>query len=136
MSDDIGGEWTAEWRHLHVEQQGWADGRDLRLALGTLREAALTVDRDLNKGNLWKLQQAAERLERESQRYIHRLTKLHEQIGYLVAAVVQTRALNPDLDDKSDWERHQEQTEQLLAASELGIDRLAAFYGVNGKAAR
>lgn len=136
MSDDIGGEWTAEWRHLHVESQGWADGRDLRQAMGDVRQAALTVDRDVNKGNLWKLQQAVQRLEKQSADYIHRLTKLHEQIGYLVAAVVQTRALNPDLDDTTDWERHQEQTRQLLDQSELGLDRLAAFYGVDGKARR
>ena len=136
MSDDIGGEWTAEWRHLHVEAAGWLDARDVRQAMGGVREAALRVDRDLNKGNLWQLQQACQRLERESARYRHRLTKLHEQIGYLVAAVVQTRALNPDLDDRTDWGRHQQQTEKLLAESELGLDRLAAFYGVNGKAER
>ena len=128
--EDMGGEWTAEWRHLHLESTGWLDGRDVKLPLGQVRTAALRADKDLTKPNLYLLQQAVQNLEKALVNHQARILRLQKEVGWLVAAVVQTRALNPDLPNTSRVERERQATEELLDESELGLDRVARFYGL------
>ena len=135
--DDTGDEWTAGWRHLHVESKGWLDGREVSMRLGQVRQAALEADRALTKSSLWVLQQACQKLELEVERHRNRVNELHKEVGYLIAAIVETKALNPDLPSyQSDWEDQQDRVRRTVDASDIGLDRTARLYGLDRKPKR
>ena len=135
--DELGDEWTEGWRHLHIESKGWLDGREVSLRLGQVRQAALEADRRLTKSSLWALQQACQKLELEVERHRHRVSELHKEVGYLIASIVQTKAMNPDLPSYySEWEEQHRKAEQQLDASEIGLDRVAKLYGLDRKPKR
>lgn len=139
MSDltDTGGEWTNDWRHLKVELSGWIDARYIRTGMVSVRRAAVQADQAATTGSLWALQQAVQKLEKEVERHAADLARFRKEVGYFVAAVVQARALQADKPDElTPYEQEQQETARLLDESELGLDRIAEFYGINRKPPR
>jgi len=133
---EIGGEWTQEWRHLKVELVGWLDGRYIRSSMGGVHKAALQADQTTTKGSLWQLQQAVMKLEKEVSNHAVQLARFQSQVGYFVAAVVQARALNADQPDElTPYEQERQEAAAQHDAAELGLDRIAEFYGINRKPA-
>ena len=126
--EDIGGEWTAEWRTLYVHTQGWLDGRDIKQALYETKRAALIADDQGTKAAIQQLDSAVKRLESQVIKQQTRLAGLQKEVGYLVADLVQARA---DANNTPDWVLEQERINELLAESDIGFDRLAQFYGLD-----
>ena len=129
--EDIGGEWTAAWRRLSVLTKGWLDGRDINHALWEVKRAALVADDQGTKGAVQQLDKAVKRLESEVIKHQRRLIEIQKEVGYLVADVVQSRA---DAPNTPGWVLEQDRINELLAESDIGLDRVAQFYGLDRKA--
>jgi hypothetical protein len=133
---EIGGEWTQEWRHLKVELSGWIDARYIRTGMVGVHKAARQADQTTTKGSLWQLQQAVTKLEKEVSNHAVQLARFQSQVGYFVAAVVQARALNANQPDElTPYEQERQEAAAQHDAAELGLDRIAEFYGINRKPA-
>ena len=129
---DLGGDWTADWRHLKVEMSPWIDGRQITFRLGMVHKAALAADKLETKANLMLLAQEVAKLEREVETQVHLLTKLRKEVGLFTAAVHQARTLAADKPDPlSPEELERQKTEDLLRQSEIGLDRTARLYGLD-----
>ncbi len=133
---DTGGEWTQEWRHLKVELSGWIDPRYIRTSMGGVRKAAVQADQATTVGSLWQLQQAVTKLEKEVINHAVQLARFQKEVGYFVAAVAQARALHADKPDElTPYEQERQEAAAQHDAAELGLDRIAEFYGINRKPA-
>jgi hypothetical protein len=129
--DMMGGEWEQATRHLRVSAGPWIQPRDMTYHLGQLDRYAKRVDELETQGRLLELDQAIRKLEKAVRQYAHDLGRFEKQVGYYVAAVHQARTLAKGRPDpKSAEEVEEERLADLLAQSDLGVDRLGALYGI------
>jgi hypothetical protein len=135
--DMMGGEWEQDWRRLKVMADAFIHGREVIYRLSSLEHPAKAVDKLETDGGLMALDHAAKQLEKAVAIHAREVAELMLEVGYLVAAVVQARALKAGLPDPlSPEEEYHRETERLLDESELGLDRVARFYGLDGRPKR
>ena len=124
---DTGGDWTAEWRRIHLD---YVDMYRLQIdtQLQLLKEHTLKLDREENVRNLQRLQDALVKLERDAEGYARKADELRNAISTFVAAVHSYRSTwTPPEETQSEW-----------GATHTGIDddvvdRIAAFYTKKGR---
>jgi hypothetical protein len=135
--DMMGGEWEQDWRHLKVMADAFIHGREVIYRLSALEHPAKAVDRALTDGGLMALDHAAKKLEQAVVIHARAVEELRREVGYLVAAVVQARVLKAGRpNDPSPEEEYERETERLLAASDIGLDRVAKLYGLDHRPTR
>lgn len=124
-------EWENDWRRLSVDFRAWGRMTEVSQALFRLEKASKRADEFEDKHTLIDLDQAAKKLEKAVAQHLHQVIRFQREVGYLVAAVVQARVLMADQPDRKRPEQVEaEEREQLLAESELGVERLAEFYNL------
>jgi hypothetical protein len=105
--------------------------RDMTYRQGLLARAAKAADAFENRNTLIGLERAVRDLEKAVRLYEHLLAEYHREVGYFIAAVHQAQTLaatkpepvHPD-------ELAEEARANLIAQSEIGLDRAAALYGL------
>jgi hypothetical protein len=107
MDYEVGGDWTAEWRHLHVATGGWLRGGDIPTRLYNVKTKALLADSSPSTGNIEALRHSLSKLELAIEQHQARLTKLHLDVGHLIAAALRerdeskTQLVGPDWADQA-----------------------------------
>jgi hypothetical protein len=132
ITDDMmGGEWEQATRHLRVSAGPWIQPRDMTFYLGQLDKHAKRVDELETQGRLIELDQAIRKLEKAVRIYASELARFEKQVNDYIAAVHQARTLAKGRPDpKSAQELEEERRAEVLAQSEIGLDRLGALYGI------
>jgi hypothetical protein len=132
ITDDMmGGEWEQLVRHLRVTAGPWIQPRDMTYRLYALDKPAKAADTFESRNTLDALDRATRELEKAVMTYAQELNRWRNEIADFVAVVHQARTLAA----QKPPERHpddvaQEQIENLLAQSEIGLDRLGALYDI------
>ena len=126
---DTGGDWTAEWRRLHVVYAALSRLQvDTQLRL--LKEQALKVDNDENARELQRLQDDLVKLERDAQVYARKAEELRKAVATFIAAVHTYRSTwTPPDEPASEWGTYTGIDDEV-------VDRLAAFYTKRGRPIR
>jgi hypothetical protein len=62
---DPGGDWTQEWRRIHIDTSGWIRGGDIPTYLHRLRTRSLDADNFPSRSNLVALEDALRKLDKE-----------------------------------------------------------------------
>ena len=123
---DTGGDWTAEWRRLHV---GYAAMSRLQIdtQLRLLKEQALKLDNDENARDLQRLQDDLVKLEWDARLYARKAEELREDVATFIAAVhTYLSTWTPPEEPASEWGTHTGIDDEV-------VDRLAAFYTKRGR---
>ena len=123
---DIGAEWTAEWRRIHL-QYVEISGLQIDTQLRLLKQHTLKVDAEENARNLERLQDALVKLERDAQRYARKAEELRKGVATFIAAVHSYR---------STWEAPENPPAEWNTYTGIDdevVDRLAAFYTKHGR---
>jgi hypothetical protein len=129
--DMMGGEWEQATRHLRVSAGPWIQPRDMTYYLGQLDKYAKRVDDLETQGRLIELDQGIKKLEKAVRQYAYDLARFEKQVADYVAAVHQARTLAKGRPDpKSAEELEEERRAEVLAQSEIGLDRLGALYDI------
>jgi YbbR domain-containing protein len=134
VTDQYGefGVWTAEWRHLKIQSAGWIHGDQIWYRMVNLHRAAHAVDNVATKANLQLLDQALDQLEREIDQQVTRLRDLLDRVLDFAQKVEHERAAAASLPDpKSAYDLEAERIANLVAQSEIGLDRLSVLYGLD-----
>ena len=123
---DTGGDWTADWRRLHV---GYAAMSRLQIdtQLRLLKEQTLKLDKDENARDLERLQDALVKLERDAQVYARKAEELRKAVATFIGAVHTYRSTwTPPEEPASEWGTYTGIDDEV-------VDRLAAFYTKRGR---
>jgi hypothetical protein len=130
--DMMGGEWEQIVRDLRVRALPWLQPRDMTYRLGRLERPAKSADALETRSNLLQLDRAVRELEKAARQYAHNLTEFQRHVADLIGAVHQARTLAEQRPDPiSPHEEYELETERLLAASDIGLDRVAKLYGLD-----
>jgi hypothetical protein len=132
ITDDMmGGEWEQLVRHLRVTAGPWIQPRDMTYRLHCLDKPAKAADTFESRNTLDALDRAIRELEKAVMTYARELERWRKEIDDFVAVVHQARTLAA----QKPPQRHpdeiaEEEMENLLAQSEIGLDRLGALYDI------
>ena len=116
---DPGGDWTQEWRRIHIDTSGWIRGGDIPTYLHRLRIRSLDADNFPTRSNLVALEDALRRLDKELLTFQRKL----DHVRFMVAAfeAVVLRATDASTDPAAG-------DNGLPHASDL-LERIADQYG-------
>ena len=122
---DIGGDWTAEWRSIHLQL---VDMSRLQIdtQLRVLKGITLDVDKEETAYGLERLQDALVKLERDAERYARKAEELRKAVGTFIAAVHTHRSTwTPPEEPASEWGT-------FTGIDDEVVDRMARFYTDKG----
>jgi hypothetical protein len=88
---DPGGDWTQEWRRIHIDTSGWIRGGDMPNALHRLRTKALAADNFPSTANLAALQDALRKLDEQVLLFQRKLDRVRFMVSEYEAVVLRAR---------------------------------------------
>ena len=122
---DTGGEWTADWRAIHLQLVEMSR-LQIDTQLRTLKGITVELDKTETARNLERLQDALVKLERDAQIYARKAEELRKAIGTFIAAVHTYRSTwTPPEEPAPEWGMYTGIDDDL-------VDRMARFYTDKG----
>ena len=88
---DPGGDWTQEWRRIHIDTSGWIRGGDIPTYLHRLRTRSLDADNFPSRSNLVALEDALRRLDKELLTFQRKLDHVRSMVAAYEAVVLHAR---------------------------------------------
>jgi hypothetical protein len=88
---DPGGDWTQEWRRIHIDTSGWIRGGDIPTYLHRLRNRSLDADNFPSRSNLVALEDALRRLDKELLTFQRKLDHVRSMVAAFEAVVLRAR---------------------------------------------
>ena len=88
---EVGGDWTQEWRRIHIDTSGWIRGGDIPTYLHRLRTRSLAADNFPSRSNLIALEDALSRLDRELLIFQRKLDHVRSMVAAFEAVVLRAR---------------------------------------------
>ena len=85
---DVGGDWTQEWRRIHIDTSGWIRGGDIPTYLHRLRTRSLDADNFPTRSNLVELEDALRRLDKELLIFQRKLDHVRSMVAAFEAVVL------------------------------------------------
>ena len=88
---DPGGDWTQEWRRIHIDTSGWIRGGDIPTYLHRLRTHSLDADNFPSRSNLVALEDALRKLDKELLTFQRKLDHVRSMVAAYEAVVLRAR---------------------------------------------
>ena len=88
---EVGGDWTQEWRRIHIDTSGWIRGGDIPTYLHRLRIRSLDADNFPTRSNLVELEDALRRLDKELLTFQRKLDHVRSMVAVFEAVVLRAR---------------------------------------------
>ena len=88
---EVGGDWTQEWRRIHIDTSGWIRGGDIPTYLHRLRIRSLDADNFPTRSNLVELEDALRRLDKELLIFQRKLDHVRSMVAAFEAVVLRAR---------------------------------------------
>ena len=124
MSDigdyEVGGDWTQEWRRIHIDTSGWIRGGDIPTYLHRLRTRSLDADNFPTKANLVELEKALRKLDLELTMFQRKLDHVRSMVASFEAVVL--RATN-------EWTEPAQVDNGIPYEDDL-LERMSDLYGI------
>lgn len=88
---EVGGDWTQEWRRIHIDTSGWIRGGDIPTYLHRLRVRSLDADNFPTRSNLAALEEALRKLDLELLYFQRKLDHVRSMVAAYEALVLRAR---------------------------------------------
>jgi hypothetical protein len=88
---EVGGDWTQEWRRIHIDTSGWIRGGDIPTYLHRLRTHSLDADNFPSRSNLVALEDALRKLDKELLTFQRKLDHVSSMVAAYEAVVLRAR---------------------------------------------
>lgn len=88
---EVGGDWTREWRRIHIDTSGWIRGGDIPTYLHRLRTHSLDADNFPSRSNLVALEDALRKLDKELLTFQRKLDHVRSMVAAYEAVVLRAR---------------------------------------------
>ena len=88
---DPGGDWTQQWRRIHIDTSGWIRGGDIPTYLHRLRTHSLDADNVPSRSNLVALEDALRKLDKELLTFQRKLDHVRSMVAAYEAVVLRAR---------------------------------------------
>ena len=88
---DPGGDWTQEWRRIHIDTTGWIRGGDIPTYLHRLKIRSLDADNFPTRSNLVALEDALRKLDKELLTFQRKLDHVRSMVAAFETVVLRAR---------------------------------------------
>ena len=88
---EVGGDWTQEWRRIHIDTSGWIRGGDIPTYLHRLRTRSLDADNFPSRSSLAALEDALCKLDEELLTFQRKLDHVRLMVGAYEDLVLHAR---------------------------------------------
>jgi hypothetical protein len=88
---EVGGDWTQEWRRIHIDTSGWIRGGDIPTYLHRLKTHSLDADNFPSRSKLVALEDALRKLDKELLTFQRKLDHVRSMVAAFEAVVLRAR---------------------------------------------